>query len=352
MDSTHLNSTHIDSTRIGSTRIGSTRIGSTRTDARPLQLIHVPLDLGAASRGADRGPAALLQAGLRAALQRGGRTLADDMVLAVAGNSDRLNTRPPQATIHHYAAVADLCQRLARTTYASMAAGNFPLILGGDHALAAGSVAGIARYIQHQQGALGVIWFDAHADINTPASSVTGNLHGMPLAHLLGLGDATLAHLAGSAPALQGRHVVIIGARAIDPAEQMIIRRTGVSVITMAQVQQLGIERATRLALRIAGRGTAGIHLSFDVDGCDPATLPGTGLRVPGGMTLAQTRHFLRQVNASGRLCAMDVVELNPLQDPGGGSAQRVVNLLGELFNSAACPAVTPEPRQRKSTPG
>jgi arginase len=307
----------------------------------PLQLIHVPLDAGAASRGADRGPAALLEAGLRPLLQRGGRTLADDIVVAVKDSNNPLHTQPVAAHghMHHYASIADLCQRLAHVVHNSMRAGLFPLILGGDHALAAGSVAGVARYFQHQQRPLGVIWFDAHADINTPASSTTGNLHGMPLAHLLGLGDAALSHLAGAAPALQGRHVVIIGARAIDRAERDIIRATGVTVINMAQVRQLGIGRATRLALNIAGRGTAGIHLSFDVDGCDPATIPGTGLRVPDGMTLHQTRQCLLQIKASGRLCSMDVVELNPLQDPGGGSAQRVVNLLGELFNTAACPA-------------
>jgi arginase len=188
-------------------------------------------------------------------------------------------------------------------------------VLGGDHSLAAGSVAATADFLRRQDQALGVIWVDAHGDMNTPATSGSGNVHGMPLASLLGPEPAELSRIGGFSPKVLPNHTVLIGIRNLDEREKQIVRDSGVRVFTMKDIDRSGIAAVAEQALSIAGAGTGGVHVSFDLDVCDPAIAPGVGTPVKGGLDYREAHMVMEIVADSGLLRALDLVEVNPILD-------------------------------------
>ena len=291
----------------------------------PVHVIGVPLDLGADRRGVDMGPSALRIAGLGDRIAGLGRRV-----------TDRGNLDAPLREIKHqgdrrkkYAAdVADVCRRLFATAAASLAAGAVPVVAGGDHSLSAGSVAATAAAARRRGERLGLLWVDAHGDLNTPDTSPSGNVHGMPLAALLGPEPAELAAVGGVSPAVDAARTVLVGVRRLDPAEREQVAAFGVHVFTMQDVDRLGMATVAARALELAGGGGDGLHVSFDLDVCDPGIAPGVGTPVPGGISYREAHLLLETVADSGRLRALDLVELNPTLDDRNATAELGVELV------------------------
>jgi arginase len=223
--------------------------------------------------------------------------------------------------------IAKVCQKLYQSMLASLDEGALPIVLGGDHSLGAASVAASATHVKRQGKPLGLIWVDAHGDMNSPATSGSGNVHGMPLAALLGGEPAELAHLHGAGPAILPKHTVLVGIRNLDTVEKDIVKASRVHVFTMKDVDRLGITEVMERALVIAGRGTGGIHVSFDLDVCDPAIAPGVGTPVKGGLDYREAHVVMEMVAESGNLLALDLVELNPALDLRNTTAELGVEL-------------------------
>ncbi|MEM1264006.1 MAG: arginase [Pseudomonadota bacterium] len=299
------------------------------TARRPVQLIGVPLDLGASRRGTDAGPSAVRIAGLAPGLQKLGFELASELDIDVPTMESR---EPASHDARFKREILAVCQALADATEQAFVAGHIPLVIGGDHSIAMGTVAGAARYFQGRGEDLGLIWFDAHGDMNLPATSPTGNIHGMPLAHLLGRGDSDLAGIAGFTPAIKPENVALIGIRDIDDGERRIIRESGIHTFTMRDIDEQGMTAVCRAALATVTAGTAGFHVSFDVDGCDPTVMPGSGTLVPGGVSYREAHQLLENCADTGLMTSMEVVELNPFLDQANVSAERAVTLIQSAF--------------------
>ena len=264
-----------------------------------VHLIGVPLDLGAGRRGPDMGPSALRLTGLSARLAELGHGVRD------LGN---VPVPIPEAaelgdpTMRYAAVIAAVCEQLAGHTRASATTGALPLTLGGDHSVAMGSVSGIAGALD---GPLGCIWVDAHADMNTPRSSPSGNVHGMPLAALLGNGPDLLTRIGGASPSLRAERVVLFGIRELDQREKRIVRESGVTAITMSEIDRTGIGAAVQRAIDAATSAGARLHISLDMDGVDPAIAPGVGTPVPGGLSYRETHLLMEMVFESGALVGL-----------------------------------------------
>jgi arginase len=209
-----------------------------------------------------------------------------------------------------------------------------PLVLGGDHSLAMGSAAGVATALAERGEQLGVIWLDAHGDINTPESSTSGNVHGMPVAHLVGWGDPRLSAIAVPPPAVRPEHLVMVGLRDLDPPERRHIHELGIAAYTMREIDERGLKSVMADAIAIAGRGTGGIHVSCDPDWIDPADAPGVGTPVRGGATFREAHLALEMVADSGRLISMDMVEINPVLDERNRTATLAVDLIVSAFGA------------------
>ena len=235
-------------------------------------------------------------------------------------------------TPRYLAEIAKTCTHIHDEAKEAMARGSLPLFLGGDHSIAAGTIAGVSSHFRAKGEEVGVIWFDAHADMNTPETSPSGNVHGMPLAALLGYGAPEMVDIGGRGPSLKPENVVIIGARDVDENEKRIVAESGVQVFSMKEVDLLGMAEVTMRAIEIAGEGTGGIHLSFDIDGCDPDFAPGVGTPVRGGINYREAHLFMELLADSGRLSSMDVVELNPTRDLRNKTAEAVVHLVQSAF--------------------
>jgi arginase len=296
---------------------------------RTIRLIGVPLDLGASRRGVDMGPSALRIANLTAALERLGCTVDD------AGNVPV----PQRESVHRaiggeteLEAITVVCRDLARRTADTIRAGEFPVVLGGDHSLSAGSVAGAATALAERGEKLGVIWLDAHGDINTPQTSVSGNVHGMPVAHLLGHGDPALASIAQPSPAIAPEHIVYVGLRDVEAAESAFIRELGIRAYTMRDVDERGLTTVLREAIDRASEGTGGIYLSCDADWIDPSEAPGVGTPVPGGATYREAHLAMELLADTGRLVGMDLVEINPVLDRANRTAELAVELIASAL--------------------
>jgi len=219
--------------------------------------------------------------------------------------------------------IARVCQKLYETSLASLTEGAFPIVLGGDHSLGAGSVAAAAIWAKRSYDQpIGVLWVDAHGDMNTPAMSPSGNVHGMPLAALLGEEPAELADLAGVRPKVLPQHTVLVGIRNLDDREKDAVRRSGVHVFTIKDIDRQGIAAVMDQAVALAGAGTAGIHVSFDMDVCDPSIAPGVGTPVKGGLDYREAHLVMEMLNDSGRLTSLDLVEVNPTLDVRNMTAQ------------------------------
>jgi len=296
---------------------------------RSVRVIGVPLDLGQSRRGVDMGPSALRIARLVERLRAIGYAVEDDGNLTVS-QREQLGRSGEDAL----SAIATLSCELALATAAAVRAGATPLVLGGDHSLAIGSVAGVATALAERGETLGVIWLDAHGDINTPETSASGNVHGMPVAHLLGLGDPRLSEIARPSPAVRPEQLVMVGLRDLDAPERMHIGRLGITAFTMRDIDERGLKHVMREAIAIAGRGTGGIHLSCDPDWIDPTEAPGVGTPVRGGATYREAHLALEMIADSGRLVAMDFVEINPVLDERNRTATLAVDLIVSAFGA------------------
>jgi arginase len=292
---------------------------------RAVRIIGVPLDLGASRRGTDVGPSALRIAGLGAALRRLGYEVALEEDIPAPAMETR---RSEDKQARYKPQILDVCTRLAKRVKEVMDADDFPLVLGGDHSIAMGTVAGTAAHCREQDQSIGLIWFDAHGDMNVPGVSPSGNIHGMPLAHLLGKGDDDLKNILGFSPKVKPENVALIGIRAIDAGERKIIRDSGIHAFTMREIDEHGMATVARRALEIVNDGTAGFHVSFDVDGCDPTVIPGSGTLVPGGVSFREAHLLMEYVADSRRLLSLEIVELNPFLDERNISAKRALELI------------------------
>ena len=294
-----------------------------------IRIIAVPIDLGASRRGTDAGPSALRVAGLHRALRSLGYDVDDEIDIPVPAIESR-KTEGDAARFKEE--ILAVCTRLAEATRDALADGSTPLIVGGDHSLAMGSVSGVAAWHRARGDNIGLIWVDAHADMNVPGSSPSGNIHGMPLAHLLGHGDADMNDILGCRPAVRAANSVLIGIRDVDRREREIVRESGITAFTMRDIDELGMTEVSRRAVEIATDGTAGFHVSFDVDGCDPSVMPGSGTLVPGGISYREAHQLFELCADTGAMTSMDVVELNPFLDDKNVSAERAVTLVQSAF--------------------
>ena len=278
----------------------------------PVHLIGVPLDMGGSRRGVDMGPSAFRIAGLSEKIAALGRAVIDRGDLPSPIPELKKHGDPKKKFIKE---IAKVCDRLYQTARASLEEGALPLVLGGDHSLGAGSVAASAAHAKAAGKPLGLLWIDAHGDMNTPDSTPSGNVHGMPLAALLGPEPAELSSIGGFSPSVLPQHTVLIGVRNLDDREKDLVRNSGVHVFTMKDIDRLGVAGVATQALVAATGGTAGIHVSFDLDVCDPAIAPGVGTPVKGGLDYREAHLLMEMIAETGLLMALDLVEVNPTLD-------------------------------------
>ncbi|MEE8119837.1 MAG: arginase [Gammaproteobacteria bacterium] len=276
-----------------------------------ISITNVHLDLGAGRRGTDMGPSAIRVAGLVPKLESMGHEVVGHHSIGQVA-MEAQDVGDPNARF--LPIIRQCCDELADVVEADLNAGRFPLILGGDHSQAIGSIGGIARQLRTKKKTLGVFCVDAHADMNTPATSPSGNIHGMPLSHVLGFGKKELSELAGFSPMVKPEHVAIFGVRDIDQNERDMIDKAGVRVYSMSEIDERGIRVCIDEAIDIVSKADC-IHLSYDLDGSDPSVAPGTGTPVPGGLNFRESHLVCEQLAKSGRLLSMEVVELNPALD-------------------------------------
>ena len=294
----------------------------------PVSIIGAPLDLGQSRRGVDMGPSAIRYAGLAERLTEIGLVVSDRGNV-VAPEPEALAVDDARA--RYLPEILDACAALAALVEESVREGSRPLVLGGDHAIAMGTLAGLAA-AGAQPG--GVIWIDAHGDLNTPDTSPSGNVHGMPLAAALGLAGDDFSHPKLVLPALDPRRVVILGVRSLDPAERALIRQTGIRAITMTEIDRIGIERAVLEAIdRASGPGF--VHVSLDLDALDPEVAPGVGTPVKGGLTYREAHLACEDLAESGLVGSLELVEVNPILDRENGSASIAVELAASALGQS-----------------
>ena len=286
---------------------------------------NLHLDLGAGRRGVDMGPSAIHLAGLKPEIEALGHTVSDTFALS-APTQEMHDFGDPHA--RYLTQIRDVCARLADKVEAGLEAGRFPVVLGGDHSVAIGTISGLARYWRKRGKRIGVVWVDAHTDMNTPETSPSGNIHGMPLAVLLGHGPKELVAIAGSEPALDPRNVCIIGLRDVDVSERALVRDTGVRAYTMSELDDRGTGVCVNEALIRVLDGTVGVHLSFDLDGVDPQHAPGVGTPVPGGLSFRESHLICEKTAATGKLLGVEMVEFNPVIDTENRTGRLAVWLI------------------------
>ena len=304
--------------------------GTQGLPTRRIRVLGVPLDMGASRRGVDMGPSAVRVAGLEARLEALGHRVTD-------GGNIRVEIAETQAAgsekARYLKQIAETCTRTAEAVVKTLEEGMTPLVLGGDHSVAAGSISGVAEYYRRQGQKIGLLWIDAHSDINTPETSPSGNVHGMPLAALLGLGPNDLGNIFDYSPKISPENTVLIGVRDIDAAERENIRRAGINeVYTMRDIDERGMRAVMEEALRAAGRGTAGYHVSLDMDWIDPEDAPGVGTPVRGGATYREAHLAMEILADHGRLLSFEIVEVNPVIDEHNRTADLAVELACSAF--------------------
>lgn len=292
---------------------------------RHVVVIGVPMDLGADRRGVDMGPSAIRYAGLHPELRRAGVRVEDHGDLRVPIPESR---PVPTEHLKFVDEIAQTCGELTDAVAAVVESGAFPLVLGGDHSIAIGTIAGVSRTLS----SLGVIWVDAHGDFNTKDTSPSGNIHGMPFAVSLGIGDDRLLAARHGAPPVAGRHAVLVGARTLDEEEKILLRQAGVTVFTMTEIDKYGMREIMERALTLAGSDTAGVHISFDVDVIDPTDAPGVGTPYPGGLTYREAHLAMEMAHESGFLRSMEITEVNPILDRENRTAKMAVGLAGSAL--------------------
>ncbi len=297
---------------------------------RKVTIVGVPMDLGADRRGVDMGPSAVRIAGLSAKLTELGYVVEDIGNVPVALAETRRAT-DADARHKYLAEVARSSEILAKSVGDILAEGALPIVLGGDHSIAIGSVAGLVAHYRRQGERVGVIWIDAHADINTPESSPSGNIHGMPLAVLLGHGPEILTRIGGFAPKLRPEDCAVIGARQLDDGERRLARQLGLRIYTMRDLDERGMSAVMDEAIAWVTRHTVGFHATFDMDFVDPYYAPGVGTPVPGGGTYRESHLAMEKIHDSGKMLSVEMVEINAILD----AHNRTGELGAELLLSA-----------------
>ncbi len=292
---------------------------------KKLKIIGAPSDLGQGRRGVDMGPSAIRYAGLKEKLQGLGYDVEDLGNVSVPTPEMH---KVKNEKLKYLDEVTKVCNSLQEVVSGVMREGHLPIILGGDHSISIGSVAGVASECK----SFGVIWFDAHGDMNTEETTPSGNIHGMPLAVNLGLGHDTLVKIGGFSPKVKPENVVLVGIRSIDENEAKLIRETGVKCYTMPEIDRRGMGPVMEEAIKIAANGTEGIHLSLDLDALDPTFAPGVGTPVNGGVTYREGHLAMEILAAANKLISVDVVEVNPILDTHNQTGNMAVELVESLF--------------------
>ena len=292
-------------------------------------IIGAPMDLGAGRRGVDMGPSALRLAGLDERVEALGYDVLDfgnikvDQPESVPVGHERARYLPQIATI---------CEKLAAKVEEALDQGRMPLVLGGDHSIAVGTVSGVASFYRKRGGKIGLIWIDAHADMNTPESSPSGNVHGMPLSCCIGIGPQELTHIGGFTPKVEGAAVALVGIRDVDQLEKAQVQSTGISAFSMRAIDEEGLRQVIEKAIAIASKDTIGFHVSFDMDSVDPDEAPGVGTPVRGGLTYREAHLVMEIINDSGKMLSMEIVEVNPVLDQANRTAILGVELAGSAL--------------------
>ncbi|MFN0207125.1 MAG: arginase [Planctomycetota bacterium] len=295
---------------------------------RHMRLIGCPMDLGADRRGVDMGPSAIRYAGISHRIRSLGHEFSDagDVTVPLP------ETRRPGKGPKYLKEIHRACERLAKRVEQILDRNATPLVIGGDHSIAIGTITGVANHYRKNEQNIGLIWIDAHADMNIPETSPTGNIHGMPLSAVLGMGSPELVNLGGYAPKVRPENVALIGIRDLDDAEKEIVRKSGIKAYTMRDVDELGMAKVMREALSAVTNGTAGFHLSFDLDGLDPEIAPGVGTPVRGGIGFREAHLLMEMISDSGRMIAMEATELNPILDTKNKTGELMVELIASAL--------------------
>jgi len=292
-------------------------------------ILGAPMDFGAGRRGVDMGPSALRKAGLQGKLAGLGYQIQD------LGNVfvDQQESMPEgDSKAKFLESISQSCAVLAAQVEGVIERGSFPLVLGGDHSIATGTVAGVSSAYRRRGQKIGLLWIDAHTDMNTPATTPSGNVHGMPLACCIGHGPSELTRILDFAPKVEARNVVLIGIRDVDREERDLVRASGVSVFTMRQIDEMGLHQVMDRALAIVHDGTNGFHLSLDMDSIDPVEAPGVGTPVQGGMTYREGHLAMEMICDHGSLVSMELVEVNPVLDTANRTAELGVQLVASAM--------------------
>jgi arginase len=294
-----------------------------------VHLLGVPMDLGSGRRGVDMGPSAIRIAGVADRLAELGHKVVDDGDVIIK-NMEELKVGNERA--RYLGEIARASAILARKVDRIMELGHFPLVLGGDHSIAVGTLSGISAYAGRHGKKVGLIWIDAHGDINTPETSPSGNIHGMPLAALLGFGAGELTSIGGDSPKVDPANVALVGIRSLDSGEKKRLKETGVQVHTMSDIDRHGVHRVMKKALARVTDGTDYVHVSFDLDAVDPAVAPGVGTPVKGGLDYREAHLIMEVIADAGVMTSLEMVEVNPILDQGNASAVFAVELVQSAF--------------------
>lgn len=294
-----------------------------------VHLLGVPMDLGSGRRGVDMGPSAIRIAGVADRLTELGHKVVDEGDIVIK-NMEELKVGHERA--RYLGEIARAAAIIARKIERIMGLGHFPLVLGGDHSIAVGTVSGIVAYAQRQDQRVGLLWIDAHGDINTPETSPSGNIHGMPLAALLGFGAGELTGVAGPPPKVHPANVALVGIRSLDAGEKKRLKETGVQVHTMSDIDRHGVHRVMQKALARVTDGTDYVHVSFDLDAVDPTVAPGVGTPVKGGLDYREAHLVMEVLADAGVMTSLEMVEVNPILDQGNASAAFAVELVQSAF--------------------
>ena len=289
------------------------------------------MDLGAGRRGVDMGPSAIRFAGLAAGLRRLGNNVNYEGNISVPIPE----AKTPGRGLKFQREVVKVCNSLAQRVEKIIDASAFPIVLGGDHSIAIGTVSGISNHYRKKNQNIGLIYIDAHGDMNTPDTSPSGNIHGMPLAALLGIGPQELTGIHGFSPKVKKENTALIGIRAIDRKEREVIKQSGIHVFTMREIDERGIGDVMREVLDIVNDGTAGFHLSFDLDGLDPEIAPGVGTPVRGGINFREAHTLMEMIADDGRMVGLEMVELNPIIDNHNTTGELAVDLILSSFGQS-----------------
>jgi len=296
---------------------------------RKIRVIGVPLDLGQSRRGVDMGPSAVRVAGLEMRLEELGHIVEDGGNVVVAIPEQKSAGDPHAKYLKEITAT---CTKQADLIIKALEEGIVPLVLGGDHSVGAGTVSGVAEFYRRKNQKVGLIWIDAHTDINTPESSPSGNVHGMPLAAIMGLGPPELANILNFSPKVSPDNCVLVGVRDIDAIERENVRRSGIHVFTMRDIDERGMRNVMETAVRLAGEETAGYHVSLDMDWVDPEDAPGVGTPVRGGATYREAQLAMEIMADYGRMLSFEIVEVNPVIDEHNRTADLAVELALSAF--------------------